>query len=63
MFLLSVEEAAKQTRTSVAFWRTRIFRKEIQFVKLGRRVLIPQNTVDDMIQRGLVQPRSSVCQQ
>ncbi len=61
--LLSIGEAATQTRTSVAFWRTRIFQRKIQFVKLGRRVLIPQETIDEMIRQGLVQPRTSVGQQ
>ena len=59
MQLISVGEAAKQTRTSVGFWRTRIFRKENQFVKLGRRVLIPQKTVDELVRCGLVQPKTA----
>lgn len=58
MLLLTVEEAAKQTKMSVAFWRMRIFRKEIQFVKLGRRVLIPQETIDEIVKRGVVEPKN-----
>lgn len=57
MLLLSVGEAALQTKMSVAWWRMKIFRKEIQFVKLGRRVLIPQETVDEMVRSGVVEPR------
>ncbi len=58
MLLLTVGEAANQTKMSVAWWRMRIFRKEIQFVKLGRRVLIPQETVDEMVRRGVVEPKN-----
>jgi excisionase family DNA binding protein len=58
MLLLTVREAALQTKMSTAWWRTRIFRREIQFVKLGRRVLIPQLAVDELLSRSVVEPKN-----
>ena len=58
MKLISIEDAAAKTRTNVVFRRARIFRKELRFVKLGRRVLIPQETVDELIKRGVVEPKN-----
>jgi excisionase family DNA binding protein len=57
MHLLTVTEAAELSRMSTAWWRQRIFRKEIRFLKVGRRVLIPKSTVDELLNRSVVEPR------
>jgi excisionase family DNA binding protein len=54
--LLTLREAAEKTRLSMSWWRARVFRREIRFVKLGRRVLIPEETIARLIQLGTVEP-------
>ena len=43
--LWSVEELAKKTNTSPAFWRKRILLREIPFVKVGRLVRLDSEVV------------------
>jgi excisionase family DNA binding protein len=58
MELLTVIEAAELSRMSAAWWRQRIFRKEVRFLKVGRRVLIPRDTVDDLLAQAVVEPKN-----
>lgn len=55
--LLTVKEAAAVSRMSESWWRQRIFREEVPFVRIGRKVLIPESTVDGIQKR--IQPRSN----
>ena len=57
MDLLTIPEAAEATRLSEAWWRTRVFRKEIKFLKLGRRVFIPRETIDELLEKAVVEPK------
>jgi excisionase family DNA binding protein len=57
MELLTVIEAAELSRMSPAWWRQRVFRKEIRFLKVGRRVLIPRSTVDELLTQSIVEPK------
>ena len=57
MDLLSVREAAEETKMSLGWWRQRIFHKDIRVVKIGRRVFIPRSTIDDILNRSIVEPR------
>ena len=54
MKLISIEQAAKQTRTHVLFWRLRIIRNEIPFFNWGTKVLIPDESVDEIMRRVVV---------
>jgi len=56
MNLLTVKEAAEQTRLSVSWYRQRIFRREISFVKIGRRVFLEQDTIDKLVKDGVHDP-------
>jgi excisionase family DNA binding protein len=38
---LTVAEAATLTNTSQKFWRTKIYHREIKYLKIGRSVRIP----------------------
>ena len=58
MELLTITEAAKLTRMSSAWWRQRVFRKEIKFLKVGRRVLIPKSTIDELLNQSIVEPKN-----
>ncbi len=59
MEIMSVKQAAEATGMSCSYWRQKIFRKEIRFVKLGRRVLIPKATVEQMLNDSIVEPKAS----
>ena len=54
--LLTVKEVAAITRTSLGWWRQRITRKEIRFYRLGKRTLIPESTLDQILKGGAVDP-------
>jgi excisionase family DNA binding protein len=58
MELLNVNEAARLTGMSTSWWRMKIFKKEIRFLKLGRRVLIPRSTIDELLTQSIVEPRN-----
>ena len=49
MQLYTVREAAAMTRMSASWWRQRIFFRQIRFLKIGRRVLIPRETIDELL--------------
>jgi excisionase family DNA binding protein len=54
--LYTVEEAAKVTRMSVPWWRQAIFQKKVRICRIGRRVLIPDATIRDLLKTGIVEP-------
>jgi len=58
MELLTVIEAAELTRMSPGWWRQKVFRKEIRFLKVGRRVLIPKATVEEILTQAIREPKS-----
>jgi len=57
MQVLTIAEAARETRMSVSWWRQKILRKEIRHLKVGRRVLIPREEIDHLLKKALVEPR------
>jgi excisionase family DNA binding protein len=57
MDLLTIREAADLTRMSQGFWRQRLFRKEIKYLKVGRRVFIPREVIDDFLARSVIEPK------
>ena len=46
------------TKMSPSWWRLRVFYKDIRFFKIGRRVLIPESTVEDVLKNSLVEARA-----
>ncbi len=50
--LLTVSEVAERTRTSVAFWRKAIWRREIPIVKIGRLTRLREGDVDGFCRLG-----------
>ena len=54
---LTVNEAAKQTRMSVSWWRKMVFEKRIKHLKIGRRVFIPADVVDELLNNSIVDVR------
>ena len=53
--IFSIDEASDLSRMSVAWWRTKILRKEIRYLKIGRRVLIPESTINGLFERSIVE--------
>jgi len=56
--VVSISQAAEITGMSQSWWRQRIFRREIRFLKVGRRVLIPKDTIEELLSQSVVEPRS-----
>jgi len=60
--LLTLVECEFQTGRKVSTWRKAIARREIPFVRIGRSVRIPQEVIDEMVQKGwrdpLISPKS-----
>ncbi len=46
---LTLEQVAAQTSMSVEFWRSRIQSRDIDYVKIGRSVRIPQSSLSAVI--------------
>jgi excisionase family DNA binding protein len=57
--LMSVEEAAKCLGVSVKCIRGWIYRRSIPYYKIGRVVRIADETVEQIIERGLIPARDS----
>lgn len=55
---LTVREAAKATKMSEGWWRQRIFHKDVRFLKVGNKVLIPKSTIDSILSNAVVEPRA-----
>jgi excisionase family DNA binding protein len=47
--LLTLQEAAERTGTSVRWWRSAVFEKRLPVVRLGRLVRISENDLEDYI--------------
>jgi len=46
---LTLDELAQLTSMSVEFWRTRVKARDIDYVKIGRSVRIPQSSLTSVI--------------
>ncbi len=56
MKLYTVQEAAVVTRMSPAWWRQKVWRREVKFMKIGRSIRIPQSTIDELLHHSTVEP-------
>ncbi len=56
--LLNIGQCAEITGLSQSWWRQRVFRREVRFLKVGRRVLIPRSTIDELLRQSVVEPRT-----
>jgi excisionase family DNA binding protein len=54
--LLTVIEAAERLNTGERFIRRLIDERRIEFIRLGRKVRIPQSALDAFVDAGRVQP-------
>ena len=60
MDLLTINEAAKLSRMSPSWWRQRVFKREIKFLKIGRSVRIPRSTIEEVLSRSVIEPRGKL---
>jgi excisionase family DNA binding protein len=54
--LLTIPEASGVTRMSKSWFRGKIQRQEIEHIKIGRRVFIPEEVIDQLLERGRITP-------
>lgn len=55
--LLTLQEGAAQLRLSVHTLRAWVFQKRIPFVRLGRRVLLRREDLENLIEKNLVEAK------
>lgn len=56
--LLTVPEAAAESRMSESWWRQRVHRREIPVVRIGRRVFVSRETIARVQRRSDARPGS-----
>jgi excisionase family DNA binding protein len=54
---VDVKTAADQTGMSVAWWRAKIWRRQVPFYRIGRRILISMNDIDKLMAKGRMEPK------
>lgn len=55
--LMDLKEAAKEMRISIYTIRSWVYQKRLPFVKLGRRVLIRREDLEEFVNRNVVEAR------
>ncbi len=54
--LLTLEQCEAITGRKISTWRKAIYRREIPYVRIGRSVRIPEEVIQDMIEKGWCAP-------
>jgi len=57
MIHYSIVEASKRLKMSEAWIRQKIFKKEIRYLKIGRRVFIPESTIQEILSKSVIEPQ------
>jgi excisionase family DNA binding protein len=55
--LLNLKEGAKELKLSIHTLRAWIYQKRIPFVRLGRRVLLRRQDLEDFVNKNLIEPK------
>jgi excisionase family DNA binding protein len=53
----NIPESSEKLKMSEAWIRQKIFKKEIRYLKIGRRVFIPKETIDEILSKSIVEPQ------
>ena len=53
---LDITEAARISGMSVSWWRQRVFRKEVPFYRVGRRIVFDAEDIAKILDRCRVEP-------
>jgi excisionase family DNA binding protein len=54
---LDVKAAAQLSGMSEAWWRKKIFEKEVAYYKVGRRVLVDRDDISKLLDKCRVEPK------
>ncbi|MBZ5555196.1 MAG: helix-turn-helix domain-containing protein [Acidobacteriia bacterium] len=54
---VSVKAAAEIYSVSVAFWRARIFRRQVPYYRIGRKILFKRKDIDALINNSRIEPQ------
>lgn len=54
--LYTVPEAAEVSRLSISWWRMSVFKRRVRFLRVGRRILIPASTIEELCTSSVVEP-------
>lgn len=52
----TVREASEESGMSVSWWRQKCFQRKIVYLKIGRKVLIPESTLQEVMRNAVVIP-------
>jgi hypothetical protein len=53
---LDINEAARISGMSVSWWRQKVFRKEVPFYKVGRRIVFDAEDIAKVLDRCRIEP-------
>jgi hypothetical protein len=53
---VDITEAARISGMSVSWWRQKVFRKEVPFYKIGRRIVLDTEDIGKVLDRCRVEP-------
>jgi Helix-turn-helix domain len=53
---LDINEAARISGMSVSWWRQKVFRKEVPFYKVGRRIVLDAEDIAKILEKCRVEP-------
>ncbi len=54
---LDINEAARISGMSVSWWRQKVFRKEVPFYKVGRRIVLDAEDIAKILDKCRVEPK------
>jgi excisionase family DNA binding protein len=57
--LVSLKEGAEELKISIYTLRSWVYQRRIRFVRLGRRVLIRREDIEDFVKRHLVEAKEN----
>lgn len=53
---LSIKGVSRDTKMSEKYWRKKVDDREIEFVRMGRRILISRKALDEFIAKNTYRP-------
>jgi hypothetical protein len=59
---LDINEAARISGMSVSWWRQKVFRKQVPFYRVGRRIVFDAEDIAKVLDRCRVDPSIHSCQ-
>jgi Helix-turn-helix domain len=57
---LNIDEAARLSGMSVSWWRQKVFRKQVPYYRVGRRIVFDSEDIAKVIGRCRVEPQGGL---